>query len=508
MNIFKNKNVLIFGLGKSGKSALSLLKKVGAKVFVYDDKLTVKIQDCKKQNTVQNCNPKIIFNDLLDKDAIFVNGIEDLENYNIQFCILSPGVDLENTMFLHIKNKNIKVMSELELGTFFCRGKIFALTGTNGKTTSVNLLTQIFLTAKQQTFLCGNVGTPICDIALKTTKKSLIVCEVSSYQLETTKNFKPFATAILNIQPDHLNRHKTLENYSKIKNKLNGYFKSKKIFNIDDAITKELSSRFFNAIECSLHKKTNGCYLLNNSATFKVKNFSDKNFYVFNNNLLNVNFKNKTSKTNTNKGKFRLKPCLKFVKKYIYYKNEKIMPIENIKLLGKKNLENILCVVALARQIGVQNQHIQQAIENFKPLPHRLELVDKINGITFINDSKSTNILSTLMALDSVGDEVILLLGGSDKGLDFSPIFSGHKIRTTIAYGEVFRKIESVQKNTNFISAKNFNDACEIAFKIARQNDIVLLSPACASFDEFSSYEERGERFKKNIRKFFNEFYK
>ena len=228
MKKFQNKNVLIFGYGKSGKSALNLLKKVGAKVFVYDDKLIVKIQDCKKQNNEQNCNPKIIFNDLLDKDAIFINGIQDLENYDINFCVLSPGVDLENPMLVHIKNKNIKILSELELGAYFCKGKIFAITGTNGKTTSVNLLNSIFLKANQNCFLCGNVGKPICDIALKTTEKSLIVCEVSSYQLETTNNFKAFATAILNIQPYHLNRHKTMEKYINIKNKINNYFKCKK----------------------------------------------------------------------------------------------------------------------------------------------------------------------------------------------------------------------------------------------------------------------------------------
>lgn len=495
MNKFFNKNVLIFGYGRSGKSAGNLLKKMGAKIFIYDDKLIVKIQDCEKTKNKIECKPKIIFSDLLDKDATIVGGIEDLDNYDINFCVVSPGVDLNNPMILHIKSKKIKIISELELGVYFCKGKIFALTGTNGKTTSVNLLNEIFKTAGYKCFLCGNVGKPICDIALLTTKNSLIVCEISSYQLETTNNFKPFASAILNVQPDHLIRHKNLENYANIKNKINSSYKSKKIFNIDDEITKKLSVNFENALKCSLIQKTNGCYLGEATTKFKflkIKKLSEiKNFYqakpVKNSKLLLK----------------QIKPSKKFLEKFIYYKNQKIMPIDNIKLLGRKNLENVLCTICLAKQISIKNECIKKAVENFKPLPHRLEFVDKINGITFINDSKATNILSTLMALDSVGDDVILLLGGSDKGLDFSPIFTEHKIKTTIAFGETLESIESAQKNTNFITAKNFDDACQTAFNLAKAGDTILLSPACASFDEFSSYEERGERFKKNIKEFF-----
>ncbi|MDD2445701.1 MAG: UDP-N-acetylmuramoyl-L-alanine--D-glutamate ligase [Clostridia bacterium] len=450
-NNYNNKNVLIFGYEKSGKAALLLMKKVGANIFIYDDKLKVKIQDCKKSNVKENCTAQILFLDFLDKDATFIYDINDLHKYNIHICIISPGVSLNNPAIKQIKKNKIKIVSELEIGAEFCKGKIFAITGTNGKTTSVHLLASVFETAHLPTFLCGNVGTPISEIALQTTSESLIVCEVSSFQLETTKNFKPYATAILNLQPDHLNRHNTIEIYTGIKNRINKFFKSKKIFNVDDKLTAKISEEFNTAINCSISQKTNGCYISQNS---------------------------------------------------IYYQSEKIMPTDNIKLIGKKNLENILCVIALAKQIGIEDKHIQTAVENFKPLPHRLEFAGEINGVKYINDSKSTNILSTLMALDSIGEDVILLLGGSDKGLDFSPIFSNHKVKTTICYGEVVKKIEYVAKKTNLIVAKNFNDACDIAFKVAKKNDVVLLSPACASFDEFSSYEERGKRFKENIKKF------
>jgi len=449
-NNYKNKNVLIFGYEKSGKATLLLMKKVGANVFIYDDKLKVKIQDCKKNNKKENCTPQILFSDFLDKDATVIYEIKDLHKYNIHICIISPGISLENPAIKQIRKNKIKIVSELEIGAEFCNGKIFAITGTNGKTTSVHLLASIFKTAKKQCFLCGNVGTPISEIALQTTPESLIVCEVSSFQLETTKNFKPYATAILNLQPDHLNRHKTIEIYTRLKNRINKFFKSKKIFNIDDKLTAEIASEFNTAINCSILQKTNGCYVSQNN---------------------------------------------------IYYQDEKIMPTNNIKLIGKKNLENILCVIALAKQIGIENKHIQKAVENFTPLPHRLEFVGEVNGVKYINDSKSTNILSTLMALESVGEDVILLLGGSDKNLDFSSIFSNFKIKTTICFGEVMKKIEAVAKNTNLITAKTFNDACNVAFKIANKNDVVLLSPACASFDEFSSYEERGERFKENVKK-------
>ena len=530
LKTFKDKNILIFGYERSGRAVLSLLKKSDARLFIYDDKLTAKIMKNTK-NTIENIEKLTIknsesenFKDLktgnfknfekinnqkpdfksfqtknfgsqnkeknkkvkenkkyevfltkfLDDDICFIENFSDFMKYNINLCVISPGVSLENPKIKELKTAQIKIISELELGALFCKGKIFAITGTNGKTTASHLLYEIFKASGAKCFLCGNVGVPICEIAHLTTSECLIVCEVSSFQLETTKNLKCFATTILNIQPDHLNRHKSMENYTNIKNKINKFFKTKKIFNIDDEITAKISKEFNSAIECSTIKKTNGCY---------IKKKNDK---------LNENFEeNDTISDNCDE------------KKFIYYKNREIMPTDNIKLIGTKNLENILCTIALAKQVKIKNEHIRLAVENFKPLPNRLEFVNKINDITFINDSKSTNILSTLMALESVGDNVILLLGGSDKGLDFSPIFLRHKIKTTIAFGESLQKIESAAFNTILIKAENFNSACVTAFKIAKKNDIVLLSPACASFDEFTSFEERGERFKKNIKNFF-----
>ena len=514
---------MIFGYERSGRGALSLLKKNGARLFVYDDKLTAKIMRNTNKKTVENNIEKstvknsksekfenlenenqktenfenqnsennkeikskenkkseVFLTEFLNDNICFIENFSDFIKYNISLCVISPGISLENPKIKELQKAKIKIISELELGALLCKGKIFAITGTNGKTTASHLLYEIFKTSGAKCFLCGNVGIPICEITPLTTPDCLIVCEVSSFQLETTKFFKCFAATILNIQPDHLNRHKSMENYTNIKNKINKFFKTKKIFNIDDEITAKISKKFNSAIECSTIKKTNGCYIKEKSKTKELNKNSEKN-----------------KKNNEKLDSFN-------EKKFIYYKNQEIMPIDNIKLIGTKNLENILCTVALAKQVEIKNEHIRFAVENFKPLPNRLEFIDRINDITFINDSKSTNILSTLMALESVGDNVILLLGGSDKGLDFSPIFLRHKIKTTIAFGESLQKIELAAFDTNLIKAKNFNNACFTAFEIAKKNDIVLLSPACASFDEFTSFEERGERFKNNIKNFF-----
>lgn len=508
MKNLNNKNILILGYGKSGKSACEFLLKMKANIFVYDKNFTVNIlndknikalnktsktnNEYKKINQIKliklknnkifkinsanlnNVNSifyKKIFNkknyDIkqftpktqifnLEPNITFLDNLNNLKALNINLCVISPGISLNSNEFKKVKEAKIKTISELELGAKYCKGKIFAITGTNGKTTTVNLLYEIFKTAKKQTFLCGNVGTPICEIAHKTTKNSYIVCEVSSYQLETTEQFYPYATCFLNLQADHLKRHKTMIKYGYIKDKINKYYKSKKVYNLNDKYSVYYSNNISKAIYFSVDKKTNGAY-------FNQKDNS------------------------------------------IFYKNEKVMNIDKIKLIGRKNLENILSAISLAKLANINNKYIEKAINQFNPLPHRLEIFKIYNNIIFINDSKSTNVESTNFAIEAIKDyyknlasNIILLLGGSDKNLNFSSIFE-HKLKCVIAYGETLTKICKVAKNTNIITANNLKSASEKAFKIARSYDIVLLSPACSSFDEFSSYEQRGTCFKKII---------
>ena len=490
---FQGKNVLIFGYGRSGQAAEELLANLCKNIFIYDPKLNVGI--LKNNENIEKNNKNKPF---LNKKLHFFNNfsqIQDLfenisqtqnlqetgekEQTKIHFCILSPGVPLDCEEVVFLKNNKVRILSELELGARFCKGKIFAITGTNGKTTTVNALYHIFKTTGKETFLCGNVGTPICEIAKKTTAKSLVVCEVSSFQLESTKNFKPFASCILNLADDHLDRHKTLENYGFFKNKINNHFATKKIFNIQDKNVLEYSKKYLNSLN------------------FDAKN----NFFIKNNHKI-----------------FNL--------------------IEKNNLIGDFNRQNLAAACIMASLAKISDKAIKTAVESFRGLPHRLEVVFENKDLRIINDSKSTNPHSTQAALDAVGENTILLLGGSGKDLDFSPIFQ-KKFLHCIAFGETRNKIAKAARkltplHTNTKPHQNpltnpsasfqpptltikekFKDAVEYALELTKnkiatnkestsQKLTILLSPACASFDEFTSYEERGEFYRSLIIEFLN----
>ena len=466
---FKNKNILIFGYGRSGQSAHKLLQNFSQNIYIYDKKFKIDILKNNK-NLIKNNKNRCIFNEKIH----FFNNFKEIKNKKINFCILSPGVDTNSKEVKYLKENKIKIVSELELGASFCKGKIFAITGTNGKTTTANLLYHIFKTAKKEAFLCGNVGIPICEIAKLTTDKSFIVCEVSSFQLETTKNFKPYASCFLNLAEDHFDRHKNLTNYGNIKNKINNNFKTKKIFNIEDENVTKFSKKYLNSLN------------------FNAKN----NFFIKNNsNLYKLLLKNN--------------------------------------LIGHFNNQNLVSACVMSKLAKIDDCYIKKAIKTFKGLPHRLEVIFENKDLKIINDSKATNPHSTEAGLDAVGENTILLLGGSGKGLDFTPIFK-KKFLHCIAFGEARNEIKKCS-NQDITIKEKFKDAVtyalELAHKIIKENTnniaqeikisrnskkenhkqpaaeenklstkteklTILLSPACASFDEFTSYEARGNAYK------------
>ena len=427
------KTFLVYGLQKSGKSAVKFLLERGAKcIYIFDDNKTEILENTK---TLQN--------------------FEDVVSKKIDYAILSPGVQvLGNKNIELLKENKIPYISEFCLGFLCAFGKKICVTGTNGKTTTVNLIYNILKKKYKDVFLCGNTDTPITQIANKTTKNSILVCEVSSFALETiTKNFSPDVSVITNIKVDHISRHKTINNYIKSKLNITKYQKNNEflIINKKDDIKTKAQKMYFSNID------------------------KNSNIYVENNYIIYKKIKN-------NK-----------------IKKEKILNINKIKLLGKYNLENIMCAILVAKIFDINNHKIKKAIYSFLPLKHRLEIVCKKGGVNFVDDSKATNPTSTICALDSFQKKVILLLGGSDKGYEYDEIFEYTKnVKHIITFGQMHEKIYECAKRNNFFDVTKFNnfyDAVCYAKQIAKSGDIVLLSPACASFDEFNSYAQRGDKF-------------
>ncbi|MDR0850209.1 MAG: UDP-N-acetylmuramoyl-L-alanine--D-glutamate ligase [Christensenellaceae bacterium] len=440
----KNCNILIYGLGKSGRAALKLLYSEKSRFFLFDD-------DTKQ------------FENLLGK----VKGLDNIFLLNkltkdmvdeMDLIILSPGVSVDNAILKYAKTKNKRIMGELELGFVSCKNDFLCVTGTNGKTTTVNLLWAIFNQAKKRCSVVGNVGVPVCDKISKETKKDIFVCEVSSFQLESIKNFRPKIASILNIDVDHLDRHKTKKVYAQAKYKIAQNMKKKDclVLNQNCAVSMKLAPK----TRCKIYyfnteKECIGAYIKDDKVCINIK-----------------------------------KPI-------------EIMNVSDIKLVGRHNQENILCAALMAYLYKIRPIHIKQAISEFVLPHHRIEKVDTIGGVTYINDSKATNIGATIAALKAITEPINLILGGSDKGYDYMLLFKhlpSNVIRIAAA-GAVGDKIMAAAGEFSEITrVKTLKDAVTLLKNKAQAGEVVLLSPASASFDEFNGYAERGQKFCEYVR--------
>ena len=423
----KNKKVLVYGLGKSGRAVIKVLHDNFAYVSFYDDDIKFFDQVGFERNPY---------------------------NKEYDFVVVSPGVVCKNNKLLaHFRDKNITILSELDFGYLLCRGKIIAITGTNGKTTTCMLTHEILKNAGYETFLCGNIGLPLSAIASKTTNKSVIVCEVSSFQLECSQYFRPNIAAILNLKPDHLDRHGSFEEYKKAKAKIveNMKWKDLLVLNFDDEQTKQMV----------LHKK--------------FRYFSKEHI------------KKGVSVTGDN----------------VCVNKKPLFNISKISLRGEKNLENVLASVCICSNFKVKPENYVQALKNFKTASHRMEAVGTIDGVTYIDDSKATNVDSTLACLDAFKKEsVILLLGGSGKDSSYDDLFTQKmNLKAAVCFGAEREKIAKSAKRakTKTFICEKFETAVVKATKLATDGDFVLLSPACASFDEFENYKQRGDKFKEIV---------
>lgn len=378
----------------------------------------------------------------------------------LSFIVTSPGISFDNLLFKKARERKVKIISEFELGTNNSKGDIIAVTGTNGKTTTVMLIKHLLQNQHKNVFLAGNIGTAVTSVCDKTNASSILILECSSFQLENIKSFSPHIATILNITPDHLNRHKTMKNYIKAKLNITKYQTKNDylLLNYDDEILmKNIPKTKAKIFYFSTKKRVVGCYVKSGSIYF-----------------------------------------------YDGTTENKLVSLKNVKLVGEHNISNILCaVLAIILETGKLN--LLGNLSTFQGVTHRIEYVATIDGVAYFNDSKATNIDSTLVAIKSFKQNINLILGGSDKGYNFDNLFAGlsKNVKNIVAIGETSQKILSSAKKygyTNISLEKTLNDAVKSLKNKAQSGDIILLSPACASFDQFNNYEERGNVFKKLVK--------
>lgn len=442
----EGKNITVVGLGRSGLSAAKFLSEKKAVVSVTDSSDSKSIR-----KNVKELDGAIKRFEIGVHTRNFVVG-QDM-------IVISPGVTLGNPLLQWARELNIPVISEIELAWSFSKGHIIAVTGSNGKSTTTTLIGQIFKNAKKEVFVCGNIGEPFCDYITKTGQESFVVLEISSAQLETISTFRPKISIILNITPNHLDRYCSIEEYSSFKARI---FENQKsddytILNFDDIYTKKLANLTnTKVLFFTMKGPINGAYVDDGYVCVRLNN-----------------------------------------------KAEKICSIDDIRIKGSHNIANTLASALAAKIFGIDNKYIIETLKNFNGLPNRIEYVDTIDGVEFINDSKSTTVDATLAALDTQTKPVILIAGGKDKGADFRPlrVVLKNKVKVLILIGQAKEKLETqLSGTTKMVKAATLEEAVTLALEEASEGYAVLLSPMCASFDMFLDYEDRGKKFKKAVK--------
>jgi UDP-N-acetylmuramoylalanine--D-glutamate ligase len=444
----KNKRVLVVGLGKSGLSAAMFLRARGARVTVSDARSAV---------ALAHEIPA-----LLDAGIMVESGGHGLLTFRRQdLIVVSPGVPTDTPEVQQTKAFGMPIIGEVELASRFLQGKIVAITGSNGKTTTTTLVGKIFNDAGLPTLVGGNIGLPVIDLVEKSTPETTSVLEVSSFQLETIEDFHPHIAVVLNITPDHLDRHGSFENYAAAKTRITerqgaGDFL---VLNAEDKATQMVAAKTKAQIFWfSLRRPVKqGAFVYGESIVFVAREGA---------------------------------------------KAEPVMPVSEIHLKGSHNVENVLAAVCSARLAGISAEIIRHAVGGFKAVEHRLELVKSVHGVEFYNDSKATNVDAAMKAVASFGGGIHLILGGKDKDSDYSTMSDLLKERVKAVYtiGSAAEKIErQLHGVVKMVQAGTMQTAVHEAAKAAVAGDVVLLSPACSSFDQFENYEHRGRVFREVV---------
>jgi len=445
----KGKAVTVVGGGRSGLSVARLLMAAGARVFLTDNKSA----RADLTRTLEALDVRYEFSGHTSRAL------------EADFLVVSPGVPSTITLLQQAIQAGLAVLSEIEVASWFCKAPIVAITGSNGKTTTTSLLGHILKRAGRKTFVAGNIGMPFADYAADATPEDVVVLEVSSFQLDNIDKFRPDVAMLLNITPDHLDRYDdNFSTYAKSKFRIfeNLQDDDVLIYNHDDALVRD-------------HVKRTA-----KNRAFKFFGFS-------------VNCKREIGAF-VREGALILK---------INQREEVLMQVEHLALQGQHNLSNSLAAAVAARVMEVRSDVVRESLASFEGVPHRLEFVREMEGVRYVNDSKATNVNSVWYALESFEDPVVLIIGGRDKGNDYLPLrpLVRRKVRALIAIGESADKVidalgGDVLQN---VKADSMDEAVRMAQLFAHDNDVVLLSPACASFDMFQNYEDRGDTFKRLV---------
>jgi UDP-N-acetylmuramoylalanine--D-glutamate ligase len=444
-----DKKILIFGTGISGISAAKLLESTTNNIIMYEGNNTLDIPQLKAK-LGDDFRGRILYGDLTDEL------IESLD-----LVVLSPGVPTDLELVNKMRDSNIPIIGEIELAYHFAKGRIACITGTNGKTTTTTLVGQILNSYYESVFVVGNIGLPYTSTALMTTEKSVTVAELSSFQLETIRDFNPDVSAILNITPDHLNRHHTMENYinAKVNITLNQGENQVCILNYEDEVLRKVGDKLNTKIFyfSSMRSLENGIYLENDNIIYRKEN---EEIFICNVNELNI--------------------------------------------FGRHSYENVMAAVAIALSLNVPLINIQTTIKKFIAVEHRIEYVTTKNGVKYYNDSKGTNPDASMKAIESMQTPTVLIAGGYDKNSDYDEWVGtfGNKIKCLVLLGQTKDKIkETALKHgfTNIVIVDSLEEAVKVCSKTASNGECVLLSPACASWGMFKDYEERGRLFKQYV---------
>lgn len=440
------KRVLVVGLGKSGVASALFLKAHGARVTV---------SDTKSGDELHSEIPV-----LLDHGITVETGGHGERTFRGQdLIVVSPGIPLDAPALVQARALGGSVIGEIELAARFLHGPIIAITGSNGKTTTTTLTGEIMTAAGFPALVGGNIGTPAIALAERATPESVIVLEVSSFQLETVDSFRPKVAVILNVTPDHLDRHRTFEAYVNAKARIleNQQSADFAVLNADDPTCVAMAARTkAHVFWFSRQKKVQqGAWVLDGNILFRDG-----------------------------------------------AQQREIMLVSEIPLKGAHNLENVLAAVCAGALMGCAPEKIRQAVRGFTAVEHRLEYVAMIRGVDYYNDSKATNVDATIKALESFPANIHLILGGKDKGSDYSLLndLLRQRVKRVYTIGAAAAKIESQIKGVEVVHADTLENALRKANAVAEPGDVVLLAPACASFDQFKNYEQRGQMFKEIVR--------